>query len=288
MTGQRVAVLGPGRVGTLLAAALVRAGYRLVAVAGRESSSQERFASRFAGVRAAAPAEAAQAADLVVLTPPDDVLEEVVTTVAFADGWREGQCVVHTSGAHGLAALRRAALGGARPAACHPAQTIPTGAVDPDLLVGAAWAVTAAPDDRAWAHAFVSDLGGTPHDVPDSMRVLYHAGLTVGANAVGAAVAVARQLLLAARVGDPEAFLAPLVRASVAHVLADGAAALTGPVVRGDTGTVARHLDALDADVPHLADAYRHLADVVVDQVRPSLTPDQTAALAAVLHPGGH
>jgi predicted short-subunit dehydrogenase-like oxidoreductase (DUF2520 family) len=85
---------------------------------------------------------------------------------------------------------------------------------DPDLLVGTAWAVTAAAADLGWARDLVVDLGGDPHDVPDDVRVLYHAGLAVGGNAVGAAVAVARQLLLAARVDDPAAFLARWSRAA--------------------------------------------------------------------------
>jgi hypothetical protein len=152
--------------------------------------------------------------------------------------------------------------------------TIPTGSHDPDTLVGVAWGVTASPDDRGWAHALVTDLGGDPHDVDEGRRALYHAGLTLGSNAAAAAVAAARQLLLAARIERPEAFLAPLVEASVANVLARGAPALTGPVVRGDLGTLARHLEAVDADLPSVADAYRHLATAVLALARPSLPPD--------------
>jgi predicted short-subunit dehydrogenase-like oxidoreductase (DUF2520 family) len=119
--------------------------------------------------------------------------------------------------------------------------------------------------------------------VPDAARGLYHAGLTVASNAVGAAVAVARQLLLAARIDDPGAFLAPLVERSVANVLTDGASALTGPVVRGDTGTVARHLAVLEADVPGLSAAYRDLTRVLLGRVRAQLPPATAAELDALL-----
>lgn len=283
----RVAVLGPGRVGTLLAVALARGGDRVVAVAGGREASQRRLAEQVAGVRVEDdPAAATARADLVVVTPPDDALEALVDAVAAADGWREGQRVVHCSGAQGLEPLRRARLSGARVAACHPAQTVPAGASDPDLLVGAAWAVTAAPADRAWAHGLVEALGGQPHDVPDAARVLYHAGLVVGANAVGAAVAVARQLLLGARVDAPQRFLAPLVEASVANVLDSGAAALTGPVVRGDVGTIARHLEVLDVDAPRVARAYRDLTHAVLEAARPGLSPAQVAAVSRVLEEG--
>lgn len=282
-----VAVIGPGRVGTTLAAALTRAGHRVVAVAGGRRESRERLVARVAGVRIEdEPAAAARRAELVLLTTPDDVLAEVVTAIALGDGFREDGFAVHTSGAHGLAPLERARLAGAHVAACHPAQTFPSGAADPDAIVGAAWAVTASGDDRLWARDLVEQLGGTPHDVADDVRTLYHAGLVVGSNAVGAAVAVARQLLLGARVADPAAFLGPLVRASVDNVMADGASALTGPVVRGDAGTVAAHLERLDADAPHLAAAYRRLSRVVLDQVRPALAADAAAALDDLLAGG--
>lgn len=280
----RAAVVGPGRVGTLLAVALARAGHRVLAVAGGTSTARDRVAGLVAGVRPIAEVtDVADGADLLVLTTPDDAVADVVTRLASADVLREHHHVVHVAGSRGLDVLGRAALAGARVAACHPATTVPTGATDPALLVGVPWAVTAAPDDRAWARSLVTDLGGDPTDVPDASRVLYHAGLAVGSNAAGAAVAVARQLLLAAGVADPTRFLAPLIERSVANVLTGGAEALTGPVVRGDSGTIERHLAALEDDVPELADAYRDLARVVLGRVRPALSPEAAAELDAVL-----
>lgn len=280
----RTVVVGPGRVGTLLAVTLARAGYRVTGVAGGTVAARARVAELVAGVRGHADVvEGVSDAELVLLATPDDALPEVVRTLAAADAFREGQRVVHVAGARGLAPLRPAALAGARVAACHPAMTVPRGASDPALLVGTAWAVTAAAADRTWARALVEDLAGDPHDVPDDVRGLYHAGLAIGSNAVGAAVAVARQLLLAARVDDPAAFLAPLIEHSVANVLAEGAAALTGPVVRGDTGTIGRHLDDLRADVPDLQEAYRALSRVLLGRVRAQLSPAVAAQLDALL-----
>lgn len=258
-----------------------------MAVAGGSTEARARFAAGIAGARPAdEPADAARDADLVLVSTPDDAIEAVVTDLVVADVVGEGDLVVHVAGAHGLAPLRRAALAGAGVAACHPAQTVPAGAPDPEAIVGAAWAVTAAPADRGWARELVVQLGGEPHDVADTDRGLYHAALAVGSNAVAAATALARQLLLGARVDDPAAFLAPLVAASTANVLRDGAAAITGPVARGDVGTVAAHLAILDRDLPHLADDYRWLTRVVLDQVRPSLAPEVAEAIARALdHP---
>lgn len=284
----RVAVVGPGRVGTALAVALARAGHRIVGAGGGSDASRERFASHLAGARLAAdPAEVVGRADLVVVTTPDDVIENVVTDLAVADVFREGQYVVHLSGARGLAPLRRARLAGCHVAACHPAQTVPAGTASPDVFVGTAWAVTASDLDRPWARDLVEQVGGDPHDVRDEDRVLYHAGLVLGSNAVGAAVAAARHLLLAARVDEPAAFLGPLVAASVRNVLASGSDALTGPVVRGDLGTIQSHLDALAADLPSHEDVYRLLSRVVLALARPMVDDDAAARLDALLDEEG-
>lgn len=278
-----VGIVGPGRAGTVLAAALARAGHRIVASVGGRDGSRRRFEDRFPDATASTDPRVLREAGLVLIAVPDDVVEQVATDLTVADAVGEGQRVVHVAGSLGLAALRRPALAGARTAACHPAQTIHAADLDPDALDGAAWAVTAEPDDRAWARSLVEQVGGLPHDVPESRRTLYHAGLTVGSNAVGAAVSVARRLLLAAAVEDPAAFLAPLVAASVGNVLSDGAAAITGPVVRGDVGTVRRHLDELDGAAPELADVYRDLVRVIVAQVRPTLPPETAGELETLL-----
>ncbi len=156
--------------------------------------------------------------------------------------------------------------------------TVPTGAAGPGPARRDGVGRDRRPGRPGWARDLVGALGGDPHDVPDDARRLYHAGLAIGSNAAAAAVVVARQLLLAARVDDPAAFLGPLVERSVANALTDGARALTGPVVRGDVGTVARHLDALAADVPDLSAAYRDLSRVLLGRVRAGRCPAAAAS----------
>ena len=282
-----VTVIGPGRAGTTLAAALVRAGHRVTDVAGGGSGSRDRFSELIAGVRAHADLlDAVSRADLVLVATPDDVIESVVDELAAADRLREGVKVVHVAGAKGTEVLRRARLAGARVAACHPAQTMPAGPPEPDRLLGVSWAVSAAPVDRDWAHELVTDLGGNPVDLADEDRVLYHAALTVGSNAVGAVVAVARQLLMATGIEEPSGFLRALVGASADNVLDRGAVALTGPVVRGDIGTLTAHLARLDEELPQLAADYRRLMAVVLSRSRPTMEPRAAHAVDDVLNGG--
>jgi predicted short-subunit dehydrogenase-like oxidoreductase (DUF2520 family) len=282
----RIAVIGPGRVGTVVAAALTRAGHRVHAAAGGSGEALARFAARFPGAGVGeTPAAAAGDADLVLITTPDDAIAAVATALARDDAIGPGQRVVHVAGALGLGPLLPVRLAGAAIAACHPAQTVPSADADPDVLAGAAWAVTAADADLAWARALVAQAGGVAHDVSDGARPLYHAGLAVGSNAAAAAVALARQLLLAAGIGDVAAFLGPLVAASTGNALTHGAAAITGPVARGDVGTLRRHLELLDADLPELAAPYRHLALATLAQVAPALGALRTEEVAAALAP---
>lgn len=280
----KVAVIGPGRVGTLLAVAGARAGWRIVAVAGGSPAARETIAATVAGVRPVGSVAAAAArAELVVLAVPDDAIAGVVDELVRAGAVGPDQRVVHVAGSRGLDVLHRAGLAGARLAACHPAMTVPTGARDPELLVGVPWGVTAGAGDLSWAEELVAQLGGDPYRVDDDVRELYHAGLAVASNAVGAAVVTARRLLLAARIERPEAFVAPLASASVANAAVDGVMALTGPVVRGDVGTVRAHLDRVATDLPELLDAYRALARATLEPVRPALAPAVAAELDALL-----
>ena len=262
------AIIGPGRVGTALGMALSAAGYRVTAVAGGGEEALAQFVQRVPTAAPLPAAEAARGVELVVVAVPDDALASVVAGIARDEGVAEGSRWVHVSGGHGTEVLRPVRLAGAFVAACHPAQTFP----DPDTgfaaLPGSSWAVTADEADLGWARVLVTDLRGTPVTVPARSRTLYHAGLTVGSNATATVVTLARDLLLGAGVDDPGAFLGPLVTTSAANAADRGAAALTGPVRRGDAGTVAAHLAELRETLPEAVDAYVALSRLALGYAR--------------------
>lgn len=277
----RVAVIGPGRVGTALALALPSPAYEVAAVAGRGEVALARFRAAVPGVAVRDPAGAVQDADLVLLAVADDALEPLARDLAAGGAVTAGTRWVHMAGARDHGVLRTVALAGGRTAACHPAVTVPDPATGVRLLPGAVWAVSAEEPDLGWARVLVTDLRGSPVTVPASSRALYHAGLVVGANGTSSVVALARDLLLGAGVADPAAFLAPLAAAAADEASRQGVAALTGPVRRGDAGTVGRHLDQLATDLPEAVDAYVALARLALGQARRAGLDDRRAAAVA-------
>jgi predicted short-subunit dehydrogenase-like oxidoreductase (DUF2520 family) len=262
----RAGVVGAGRVGAVLTAALRAAGHEVVSAAGESTASRERAHALLPGVPLRKPTDVARGCDLLLLTVPDDMLGNVVRTLAGAGALRAGQYVVHTSGRHGLAVLEPAAALGARPIALHPAMTFTGTAVDLGRLSGCVFGVTAGDADRPMAQRLVADLGGTAIWVPEDKRTLYHAGLAHGANHLVTLVAQAMDLLAAAGADDPAATLRPLLTAALDNALAAGDAALTGPIVRGDVNTVRAHLAEIRGSQPDTLPAYVAMARATADR----------------------
>jgi predicted short-subunit dehydrogenase-like oxidoreductase (DUF2520 family) len=262
----RIGVVGAGRVGAVLSAALRAAGHEAMAAAGESTASVARIDALLPGVGRAKPTDVARSCDLLLLTVPDDMLENVVTTMVGAGAIRSGQVVCHTSGRHGLAVLSAATEIGARPLALHPAMTFTGTALDLERLPGCVYGVTARDEDRDLAQSLVDDLGGHAVWVPEDKRTLYHAGLAHGANHLITLVSQAMELLAASGAEDPAAMLRPLLTASLENALVAGDAALTGPIVRGDANTVAAHLAEIAESAPATIPSYVAMAKATADR----------------------
>ncbi len=281
----RVGVVGAGRVGTVLASALARAGHSVVAVTAGSAASQRRVDALLPATPALPADDVVAAADLVLVTVPDDVLRGLVAGLAATDAWRPGQLVVHASGAHGIGVLDPAAARGVVPLALHPAMTFTGRSEDVDRLVGASFGVTAPEEFRPVAETLVYEMGGDPVWVPELARPTYHAALTTGANHLVTLVNDALDLLDRAGVEEPARLIAPLLSAALDNVLRLGDAALTGPVSRGDVATVASHLATLRAQAPEQLPSYIAMAARTSQRALASgrLSPAQAAALSEVL-----
>ncbi|MEU8268079.1 DUF2520 domain-containing protein [Sphaerisporangium sp. NPDC049002] len=260
-----VGVLGAGRVGSVLGAALAQAGHRVVAAAGVSDASRRRAAERL-GVGISQPDDVIRRADLILLTVPDDVLPGLVAGLAATGVSLRGKMLVHTSGAYGLGVLEPATAAGGVPFAIHPVMTF-TGR-DDDLrrVYGCSFGVTAPERLRPVAEALVIEMGGEPVWIADKDRALYHAALAGAANHMVTLIAESQELLKKIGVENPGRMLGPLLGAALDNVLRLGLVGLTGPVVRGDAGTVRKHVDALILAAPEAADAYVALARLTADR----------------------
>ena len=241
-----VGVIGAGRVGAVLGAALQRAGHRIVGVAAVSRDSLRRAETLVPQAPVLPPDDVAAVCDLLVVAVPDDVLADLVRGLAASGVLRAGTMVAHTSGAHGAAVLEPLTRVGALPMALHPVMTFTGTEVDLQRLAGACFGVTAPDALRLAAEALVIEMGAEPVWVEEEARPLYHAALAVGANHLVTLVAQSADMLAHAGVEQPARMLGPLLGAALDNALRRGDLALTGPVARGDAGTVRAHLATLD------------------------------------------
>ncbi|MFJ5042275.1 Rossmann-like and DUF2520 domain-containing protein [Streptomyces parvulus] len=261
-----VGVVGAGRVGPALAASLQLAGHRPVAVSGVSDASRRRAAALLPDVPLMAPAEVLQRSELVLLTVPDDALPGLVAGLAETGAVRPGQLLVHTSGRYGARVLDPALRAGALPLALHPAMTFTGTPVDVQRLAGCSFGVTAPEELRLAAEALVIEMGGEPEWIAEDRRPLYHAALALGANHLVTLVAQSMELLRTAGVAAPDRMLGPLLGAALDNALRSGDAALTGPVARGDAGTVAAHIEELREHAPQAVAGYVAMARATADR----------------------
>lgn len=266
---------------------LVEAGCHVAAVAGRHPARTE-TAARFVGAEAVNLEQLPRLATRLLIAVSDDAIATVADTLARA-GAREG-LALHTSGVHGPEALAPLAEAGFSCGALHPLQTVATPEQGVNALKGAAFAVTAEGPAAAWAAEIVRLARGWMLAIPADRRAAYHAAAALASNCVVALLDAAVMLMNAAGIERAAALraLAPLVRASCENALALGpAAALTGPVRRGDTETVRRHWQALGSAPGELRELYRACSLHLIRLARKGgLSPPVARQLEEVFHGG--
>ncbi len=281
-----VGVVGAGRVGAVLGSALRAAGHAVVGVSAVSAASRERADALLPGVPVLEVPDVVERAELVLLTVPDDALAGLVAGLAATSVWQPGQLVVHTSGRYGWRVLGPAVESGAIPLALHPAMTFTGTSLDLVRLQDCCFGVTAPGAVLPIAQALVVEMGAEPVVVDEELRPLYHAALAHGANHLVTLVAQALELLRLAGVESPGRLLGPLLSAALDNALRRGDDALTGPVARGDAGTVAVHVEALTAaGATDVLATYRALARTTADRALASgrLRPQAAEALLSAL-----
>lgn len=281
----RVGVIGPGRAGTGLALAWVRAGHE-VWLYGRRAKPVPAPLILTTGAADAAPPWI-DLVEVVVCAVPDDAIAPLARTLTAAHSVRSNQVVLHLSGSLDRTALEALEGSGAALGSLHPLQTLVEPERTPDHVRGA-WAAVEG-DARAveTAEQLARDIGLHPFRLLPQHKALYHAGAVFASNYFVAVEAIAQQLIERAGLdrADAWAALAPLVRGTFDNLTRTGPeGAITGPVVRADVDTLARHLRNLTGIEREL---YGELARAVLALARRrGLAPELIARVERVLATG--
>jgi predicted short-subunit dehydrogenase-like oxidoreductase (DUF2520 family) len=288
-----IGIIGAGRVGTALAVSLARCGYSIAAVYSRTPDHAVFLAARVGSQPATSPEAVIEAADLTLLTVSDDLIEIITNETAqkLTKTSETPKAVVHTSGIHTRESLTQFATNGLMTGSLHPA--IPVASDEPTQFEGGAFALEADhPLLFDWLEQIVHAIGGRPYRLAAEQKALYHTALVMASNYTVSLYAFAEHLLttVGLSTADADGILNALLQATVENLKHQGVPnALTGPLVRGDTGTLQRHLQALQQDAPEGVKAYRTLArltypllsarGVLLDPIEQRLQQDESSWL---------
>ncbi len=257
-----VGIVGAGAVGTALGVAIGRAGWQVAAVASRDAGRRDRFCSLVPGARAFIEPEAVlDEVELAILAVPDDAIASVLEPLRLYSG----QTLVHTSGLLGAEVLQPALAAGSHIGAFHPLVSF---TADVERSVASLTGATIALEGDDLIMGMLADLaaaiGGVAVRLPSGTKPAYHAAAVL---ASGGLVALIDGIVtLAATAGLDErgavTIYGRLMEQTLANARANGvAAALTGPIVRGDVGTVEAHLEVMRRLAPEVLDLYRAAAE---------------------------
>ncbi|HEY0442715.1 MAG TPA: DUF2520 domain-containing protein [Candidatus Limnocylindrales bacterium] len=284
-----VGIVGAGAVGTALGVALTRAGWPVAAVASRDPGRRERFRQLVEGARGFAEATALlDEVELVILAVPDDAIPRV------AGGLRlySGQALVHTSGALGAEVLSGAMAAGTQIGAFHPLVAF----ADTERAVAALHGATVAIEGDDQLAAMLAEMaeaiGAHPVRLAAGSKSAYHAAAVLAAGGFVALLDAIAELGRVAGLDEAGslAIYGPLLEQTLGNARALGIRnALTGPITRGDTGTLEAHLAALRAHAPGVVELYMAAARREIDlaEARRSLTPEAARAMRSLLATGG-
>ena len=282
----KIGFIGAGTVGTALAVRLAKEGYPIVAVSSRSIQSAQRLAGMIPDCQTwENPQEVADRADLVFVTTPDDAVLRVVSQI----NWHAGQSVLHCSGADSLLSLEPARWAGATVGSFHPLQTFASVSQAIDNLPGSMFALEAEEPLLTTLKELATSLEGKWVVLQGDDKVLYHVAAVMACNYMVTLVKLACDLWQTFGVSPEEATqaLMPLLRGTVNNIGNVGLPnCLTGPIARGDLGTITKHLNALEKTAPEILSTYRELGlkTIPVALAKGRINPEKAEALKDLLN----
>ena len=251
--------IGAGITGTVLAVRLAQEGYRIIAVSSRTLASAERLAQRIKNCQVYTTSqEVADKVQLVFITTPDDVISKVAARVQ----WYKGQNIVHCSGAHSTDIIETAKQCGANTGCFHPLQTFASIEQAIENLPGSTFTIEAEEPLLTTLKEMATAIAGGWIILKASDKVLYHTAAVFACNYLVTLVKLATDLWQDFGVSQKQATkaLLPLLSGTLSNIENIGLPnCLTGPIARGDLGTIKKHLEALEKESPYLLNIYQQL-----------------------------
>ncbi|HUU38741.1 MAG TPA: Rossmann-like and DUF2520 domain-containing protein [Candidatus Desulfaltia sp.] len=282
-----IAIIGAGRLGTSLGRALAEKGYTITALTCRRKASAAESRAIIGQGRALTDnAAAARMARVIFFCLPDEVIAGVTSRLARSRVDWSGKTVFHTSGLLPARVLEPLQERGASIASFHPVQAFPSKTQRPAHFRGISFGLEGDRNAVALAGAFVRRLGGRAVAIPEEAKPFYHAAFTFAGNFFVVLLDAATCLLKEAKIPEDKAtgMLLPLLQGTLHNVKEfNTAAALTGPLVRGDAASVRSHLEALER-WPRYAEVYRKLSLLGLEMAeKRGLKPQKLGALKNLL-----
>jgi len=266
----KFAIIGAGMVGTAIGYLLKKAGREIVAIADKSATALQRAHSYTGGKTYRKPQEVLHDADCILITTPDDIILSVCKEISRAPSIK-GKYIFHMSGAGGLDLLEPAKKAGASVGSIHPLQSFSS--IDNAIknIPSSYFGITADTKSRKQAEVIALALGGKPIYISAKQKPLYHAAACVASNYLVSLLNVVESIYQSIGINEEDAKKAylPLIYGSLKNIELSGTvSALTGPIARGDSGTIQRHVDAIHVNLPHYASLYSSLGLVTVDLAR--------------------
>lgn len=229
-----VGIVGAGKVGAVLGAALAGAGHAIVGITAVSAESRDRAEALLPDVPVLPLPEVVERSELVVLAVPEAELAPLVEGLAAAGAWQAGQLVLHTVARLGASVLAPAAAQGAIPLALHPALAFTGTSLDLARLRESWCAVTAAAPVQPIGQALAVELGAEPVLIAEEDRAAYGEAIETATQFSAAIIGQSVALLEGIGVESPGAVLASLVRSTVDNVLSDATTPAFEPLPEED------------------------------------------------------
>ncbi len=263
----KIAIIGLGMVGTAIGRLLSKAGHEIVAVADKSPAAMKRALPYTGGKAFRDPKKAVTEADCILITTPDDIIATACAGIADSRLVKD-KFIFHMSGAGGLDLLASAKEAGALTAVIHPLQSFSSIDTAINNIPGSIFGITAKSKAKKNAQVIVKDLNGIPIFITSAQKPLYHAAACFASNYLVSLLNVVEAIYESIGISNENARRAylPLIYGTLHNIEQKGSIqALTGPIARGDEGTIKKHIIAMDKKQPQYLSLYSSLGLIATE-----------------------